>query len=129
MPAPGSLIGFVPITDADSARAFYADVLGLEFVQDDGFALVFRSKDGVAESGNMIRPVRMEQVTPAPFTILGWGTSHIEAEVQRLTAAGIAFTRYSFFQQDELGIWTAPNGNRVAWFTDPDGNVLSLSQH
>lgn len=123
MPAPGSLIGFVPITDAVRTRAFYADLLGLEFVEDDGFAIVFRS------GPNMIRMVRMPAVTPAQFTILGWETAAMTDDVTRLTAAGISFLRFSFFQQDELGIWTSPNGNQVAWFHDPDGNVLSLSQH
>ncbi len=124
MPAPGSLIGFVPITDGERARTFYADLLGLEFVQDDGFAIVFRS------GNNMVRLVRMPAVTPAQFTILGWeAAAAIEDEVRRLAAAGVSFLRFSFFQQDDLGIWTAPNGNKVAWFNDPDGNVLSLSQH
>ena len=123
MPTPGSLIGFVPITDADRAKAFYADVLGLTFVQDDGFALVFHS------GGNMVRLVRMPSVTPAQFTILGWEATTIEDDVKALTAKGVSFVRFSFFKQDKLGIWTAPNGNKVAWFTDPDGNVLSVSQH
>ncbi len=123
MPAPGSLIGFVPITDGERSKAFYADVLGLEFVQDDGFALVFRSGE------NMVRMVRMPSVTPAQFTILGWEAELIEDDVKALAAKGIEFIRYSFFEQDALGIWTAPNGDKVAWFADPDGNVLSLSKH
>lgn len=123
MPAPGSLIGFVPITDADRSRTFYADVLGLDFIQDDGFALVFLS------GTNMVRLAKMPQVTPAQFTVLGWESTAIEADVRSLTDKGVAFTRLPYFQQDELGIWTAPGGNKVAWFTDPDGNVLSLSQH
>ena len=122
MPAPSSLIGFVPITDGERSKAFYADVLGLEFVQDDGFALVFRSGE------NMVRMVRMPGVTPAQFTILGWEAS-IEDDVKALAAKGIEFIRYSFFEQDALGIWTAPNGDKVAWFADPDGNVLSLTKH
>lgn len=123
MTAPGSLIGFIPITDGERAKAFYADILGLQFVQDDGFAIVFRS------GGNMVRLVRMPAVTPATFTILGWESPAIEDEVKRLTTAGVAFLRYSYFEQDGLGIWTAPSGDKVAWFTDPDDNVLSLSQH
>jgi catechol 2,3-dioxygenase-like lactoylglutathione lyase family enzyme len=123
MPAPGTLIGFVPITDGDKSKAFYADTLGLDFIQDDGFAIVFRSGE------NMVRLVRMPQVTPAQFTILGWEVTDIEADVKALTAKGIEFVRYSFFKQDDLGIWTAPNGNKVAWLTDPDGNILSLSKH
>ena len=123
MSAPGRLIGFVPITDAERATEFYRDTLGLEFVQDDGFALIFGSGE------NMVRLAKMPAVTPAPFTILGWEANSIEEDVQALTARGVLFTRFGFLQQDALGIWTAPNGDKVAWFTDPDGNVLSLSQH
>ena len=128
MPAPGSLIGFVPITDAARAKAFYGDVLGLEFVEDDGFALVFQSGDGRSGS-NMVRLARIPQVTPAQFTILGWETTQINAQVEALSAKGVSFQRYGFLEQDALGIWSAPTGSKVAWFTDPDGNVLSLSQH
>ena len=117
------------ITDGERARAFYTGVLGLEFVKDDCFALVLRSKAESEEAGNMVRLVRMKIVVPAPFAILGWESKAIEVDVQRFTAAGVAFIRYSFLQQDELGIWTAPNGDKVAWFNDPDGNILSLSKH
>ncbi|WP_334236962.1 VOC family protein [Terriglobus sp. ADX1] len=119
----GKLIGFAPITDADRAKAFYADVLGLTFVADDGFALIFRS------GANMVRLAKMPQVIPAQFTILGWETNSIEDDVQSLTAKGVEFVRFGFMEQDALGIWTAPDGDKVAWFKDPDGNTLSLSQH
>ena len=127
MSAPGPLVGFVLITEGERARAFYTTVLGLEFVQD-GFALVLRSRTDGNTSGNMVRLVRMKTVIPAPSAILGWESSAIEADVRRLSNAGVVFTRYKFLQQDELGIWTAPNGNKIVWFNDPDGNVLSLSQ-
>ncbi len=117
------LVGFVMSSDADRSRAFYVDVLGLEFVQEDGFALVLRS------GHNMVRVVKAATVTPQPFTVLGWETDSIEQRVRELTERGIHFTRYPWFEQDELGIWTAPGESKVAWFPDPDGNVLSLSQH
>ncbi|WP_047491589.1 VOC family protein [Terriglobus sp. TAA 43] len=119
----GKLIGFAPITDADRAKAFYADVLGLTFVGDDGFALIFRS------GANMVRLAKMPKVEPAQFTILGWETTSIEDDVQSLTSKGVEFSRFGFMEQDALGIWTAPGGDKVAWFKDPDGNTLSLSQH
>jgi catechol 2,3-dioxygenase-like lactoylglutathione lyase family enzyme len=119
----GKLIGFAPITDGERAKAFYEGVLGLTFVADDGFALVFRS------GTNMIRLAKMPQVAPAQFTILGWETGSIEDDVQALTAKGVEFARFGFLEQDALGIWTAPGGDKVAWFKDPDGNTLSLSQH
>lgn len=119
----GKLIGFAPITNTERAKAFYADILGLTFVADDGFALVFRS------GANMVRLAKMPQVEPAQFTILGWETNSIEDDVQSLTAKGVEFIRFGFMEQDALGIWTAPGGDKVAWFKDPDGNTLSLSQH
>jgi catechol 2,3-dioxygenase-like lactoylglutathione lyase family enzyme len=120
------IIGFIPTRDADRARAFYEGTLGLEFIADDGFALVFRSGQ------NMIRIARTAEFTPAPFTILGWEVADIVAEVTALTAAGVAFARYPFLppdQVDDLGIWTTPTADKVAWFQDPDGNTLSVSQH
>ncbi len=117
------LVGFIPVRNADDARHFYEHVLGLGFVSDDSFALVFRMADGTS-----LRVVRVGEFTPAAFTILGWQVTDIRAQAQALAAAGVAILRYTFLEQDESGIWTAPNGNQVLWFTDPDGNVLSISQ-
>ena len=117
------IIGFVPTTDAVRARSFYVDVLKLDFVSDDQFALVVRTQS------SMIRIAKTEKFTPVPYTVLGWEVSSIEEKVQALTTAGVAFERYPYLPQDDLGIWTTPNGNKVAWFKDPDGNLLSLSQH
>jgi catechol 2,3-dioxygenase-like lactoylglutathione lyase family enzyme len=119
----GKLIGFAAITDGERAKAFYEGVLGLTFVGDDGFAMVFRS------GPNMVRLAKMPEVQPAQFTVMGWETETIVDDVQALTARGVSFLRYGFMEQDALGIWSAPGGDKVAWFTDPDGNVLSLSQH
>jgi catechol 2,3-dioxygenase-like lactoylglutathione lyase family enzyme len=118
------IIGFVPITDTARAKSFYAEKLGLKFVSEDPFAVVFDA------NGNMIRLTRMKEVKPQTFTILGWQVPDIVATVQRLQASGVTFERHGdFMQQDELGIWNAPGGTRVAWFKDPDGNTLSVSQH
>ena len=118
-----NIIAFVPIKDSDRARAFYEGVLGLKFVKDDGFALVLEA------NGIMIRAVKMKEVTPAQFTVLGWQVSDIENVVKALAKKGVHFEIFGFFQQDELGIWIAPTGDKVAWCKDPDGNILSLSQH
>jgi catechol 2,3-dioxygenase-like lactoylglutathione lyase family enzyme len=126
MLATTPIIGFIPTLDAARSRAFYEGTLGLTFVADDGFALVFKS------GGNMIRIARVQELTPAPYTILGWEVSEIVAEVSALTERGLVFARYPFLppdQVDALGIWSAPGGARIAWFQDPDGNTLSLSQH
>lgn len=118
-----NIVAFVPIKNAEKARAFYESVLGLRFVKDDGFALVFEA------NGIMIRAAKMNDFTPAQFTILGWQVSGIENMVQALQSKGVHFEVFGFFKQDELAIWTAPTGDKVAWFKDPDGNMLSVSEH
>lgn len=118
-----NIVAFVPIKDADKARAFYEGVLGLRFVKDDGFALVFDA------NGIMIRAAKMKEFTPAQFTVLGWRVSKIEEVARGLAKHGVKFEIFGFFQQDELGIWTTPTGDKVAWFKDPDGNILSVSEH
>jgi catechol 2,3-dioxygenase-like lactoylglutathione lyase family enzyme len=118
-----NIVAFVPITDTAKARAFYEGVLGLRFVKDDGFAMVLDA------NGIMVRAAKMKEVKPAQFTILGWQVTEIENVVQSLQRKGVHFEIFGFFKQDELGIWTAPTGDKVAWFKDPDGNILSVSQH
>ena len=118
-----NIVAFVPIKDSEKARAFYEGVLGLRFVKDDGFALVFDA------NGIMVRAAKMKEVTPAQFTVLGWQVKNIEDIVRALQKKGAHFEIFGFFKQDELGIWTAPTGDKVAWFKDPDGNILSVSQH
>jgi len=118
-----NIIAFVPTRDRDKARAFYEGVLGLRFINDDGFALVLDA------NGIMIRVANVKEFTPAQFTILGWKVSEIERVVQALQKKGVHFEIYGFPKQDEIGIWTAPTGDKVAWFKDPDGNILSLSEH
>jgi catechol 2,3-dioxygenase-like lactoylglutathione lyase family enzyme len=116
------IVAFVPTKDFEKARAFYEGVLGLRFVKNDGFAMVLDA------NGIKVR-VAKAQFTPAPFTILGWQVPDIEKMVAELQAKGVQFERFGFFEQDALGIWTAPIGDKVACFKDPDGNVLSVSQH
>ena len=123
MIAQSSLIAFIPTRDATRARRFYEDILGLRFINDDSFALVMDS------NGIMIRIVRVGEFTPMPFTILGWQVPDIHKAVADLNSNGLEFARYPYFEQSADGIWTAPGGAKVAWFLDPDGNTLSLSQH
>lgn len=117
------IIAFVPTADSAKARGFYEGLLGLRFVSDDGFALVFSA------NGIMIRVVKAQQFTPVQYTILGWQVKEIEKVVAGLQERGVQFERYGFFKQDDLGIWTTPSGDKVAWFKDPDGNTLSVSEH
>ena len=118
-----NIVAFVPTKDAEKARAFYEGVLGLKFIKDDGFAMVLDA------NGIMIRVAKMKDFTPAQFTILGWQVTGIEKIVAGLQAKGVHFEIFGFFKQDSLGIWTAPTGDKVAWFKDPEGNILSISEH
>ena len=129
--APGSgsplghckLVAFVATCDASRAKAFYRDTLGLRLVSEDGFALVFDV------SGTTLRVPVVQHLAPAPYTVLGWEVADVAATGQALRAAGVALERYPGMQQDDLGVWTSPGGGQVAWFKDPDGNTLSVSQH
>jgi catechol 2,3-dioxygenase-like lactoylglutathione lyase family enzyme len=118
-----NIVAFVPTRDSGKARSFYEGVLGLRFVKDDGFALVLDA------NGIMVRVAKAPEFKPAAFTILGWQVSGIEKVVAALHGRGVHFERFGFLEQDKVGIWTAPSGDKVAWFKDPDGNVLSVSEH
>ena len=112
----------VGTTDPAKTRDFYERVLGLRFVADEPYALVFDLK------GIMLRIQKVAEVSPVPYTTLGWRVEDIESVVRELSNRGIAFERYEGMPQDELGIWSVPGANaKVAWFKDPDGNTLSLT--
>ncbi len=117
------VVTFLLTTKAEAATAFYRDTMGCPYLRDDGFALVFDL------GGVMLRIGKVPDFTPAQNTVLGWEVDAIGAEVTRLESKGARFERYENMGQDGQGICTFPNGDKVAWFKDPDGNVLSLSQH
>ena len=119
-----SIIGFVATSDSDRARKFYGDTLGLRLVSEQmPFALVYDAH------GTMLRVTIVEKVNPAGYTVLGWKVPNIASAAKSLATAGVHFERYEGMQQDDLGVWTSPGGGKVAWFKDPDGNTLSISQH
>jgi catechol 2,3-dioxygenase-like lactoylglutathione lyase family enzyme len=118
------IVAFVDIVAIERAKNFYRDTLGLRLMSEDlPFALVFDA------NGIMLRLSIVKTHTPNPGTVLGWQVADITSAVQDLANAGVRFERYDFLEQDKLGIWTSPTKARVAWFKDPDGNVLSLSEH
>jgi catechol 2,3-dioxygenase-like lactoylglutathione lyase family enzyme len=119
--ADASFIGFIPARDLAAARAFYEGTLGLRVVADTPFALVLDA------GGTMLRVTPVPGLGPRPFTIAGWNVPDIDAAVRALAGRGVQFARYDGITQDELGVWTTPGGDRVAWFKDPDGNTLSLT--
>jgi len=114
---------FVATADAGRARAFYEGRLGLALIADNGYALVFDA------NGTQLRVQRVEAVAPHPYTALGWEVDDVAASVRALAAGGVAMMRVPGLPQDADGVWTTPDGSRVAWFHDPDGNTLSISQH
>jgi catechol 2,3-dioxygenase-like lactoylglutathione lyase family enzyme len=119
------MVGFVYISDAAAAKRFYADVLGFRLVSDDQYALVFDA------NGTMLRAGKGRTSPPGPGTVCGWEVADVREAVRELSARGVKFEQFNlpFMKQDELGVWTPPNGDTVAWFKDPDGNTLSLSHH
>ena len=119
-----NIIGFISIVDVSRAKEFYRDTLGLRLIMEEPpFALVFEA------NGIMLRLGMAKELPPAHGTVLGWQVPEISETVKSLEQAGVRFERYKGMDQDELGIWTSPTGAKVAWFKDPDGNTLSISEH
>jgi catechol 2,3-dioxygenase-like lactoylglutathione lyase family enzyme len=118
----GDVIAFTGSTDLNQARVFYEQTLGLRMIEQNDFACVFDA------NGTMLRVTAVAEVARPGYTVLGWRVADIAAMVRGLTAKGVGFLRHDGMDQDENGIWTTPGGDQVAWFADPDGNVLSLTQ-
>jgi catechol 2,3-dioxygenase-like lactoylglutathione lyase family enzyme len=123
MLASAKLVGFIPTKDYAHARAFYEGELGFQFISLDQFALV------LSVGGHKIRITKIPNFTPLQGTNLGWEVQDIAAVARWLKDRGVPPEKFPFVQDRDLGIWTAPNGTRVAWFKDPDGNILSIAQH
>jgi catechol 2,3-dioxygenase-like lactoylglutathione lyase family enzyme len=117
-----ALVAFTATTDAARARTFYGDTLGLAIVEETPFAIVCDAH------GTTLRIQKVESLQPPAFTALGWEVADIGATVAALAGRGVAFERYAGLSQDGRGIWVSPSGARVAWFKDPDGNTLSITQ-
>jgi catechol 2,3-dioxygenase-like lactoylglutathione lyase family enzyme len=116
------VIAFLATSSPERARAFYEDTIGLRLVADEPFAIVFDAH------GTMLRIQKAEQVSVAPYTALGWHVPDIRVAVRDLRERGVALERYGFLDQDADGIWHAPGGAKIAWFKDPDGHTLSLTE-
>ena len=115
-------MAFAATADPARAKAFYRDTLGLRLISEDGFALAFEVQ------GIMLRVTTVQKVAVAPYTVLGWQVDDIVATAKALQKAGVQFRRYEGMTQDELGVWQSPGGAKVAWFQDPDGNTLSITE-
>ena len=116
------LKAFVPTVKPNEAKLFYKDILGLKLLSQDNFALEFDA------NGTLLRVTIVPDLQPHPFTVLGWNVDDIVSVIKQLNDKNVICERYEFLEQDNLGIWTSPNGSKVAWFKDPDGNVLSLTE-
>jgi len=119
---PPRTTAFLATTDAARSKAFYVDRLRADCVEDTPFSLVLQI------GGTLLRIQKVEQVHAPPYTSLGWQVDDIASEVEALNARGVDFARFEGMGQDDAGIWTAPDGAKVAWFRDPDGQLLSLDQ-
>jgi len=117
-----TLTAFIATANPARALTFYRDTLGLALVYEDNFAIVFDCQ------GVQLRIQKVETLQPHPFTSLGWNVDSAREEVAALATRGVVFERYPFLDQDDLGVWSAPSGASVAWFKDPDGNLLSLTE-
>jgi catechol 2,3-dioxygenase-like lactoylglutathione lyase family enzyme len=115
-------VAFLPSVDLDQSRRFFADRLGLAVQEVTPFACVLRA------GTTMLRITKVDSLRPQPFTVFGWQVTDIHATAAALAAAGVACLRYDSMDQDEAGVWATPGGDLVAWFHDPDGNTLSLTQ-
>lgn len=122
MLSTADLVAFGVTTDPERAKDFYGRVLGLKLQSDEPWSLVFDAH------GTMLRIQKVQSFTPAPFTLLGWRVPSLEPYAKELVAQGVTLKRYAGFDQDELGVWRALDGTKVAWFADPDGNTLSLTE-
>jgi catechol 2,3-dioxygenase-like lactoylglutathione lyase family enzyme len=116
------LKAFLPTVMPDKAKSFYQDILGLKLLSEDDYALEFNA------NGVLLRIAIVPELKPHGFTVLGWNVPDISSVIKSLNRKGIFCEKYSFLKQDDLGIWTAPGGSKVAWFKDPDGNILSLTE-
>ena len=115
-------ISFVATHDPEAARCFYGDVLGLDLVDANPYALVF------SEGGDTLRVQIVPQFTPVAHTVHGWQVKNIELEVAELSAKGVEFSKFDQLEQAGNGVWTSPDGHKIAWFKDPSGNILSFTQ-
>ena len=122
--APYNIVAFLTIVDVERAKLFYRDTLGLTLISEEPpFALVFDAH------GIMVRLVMGKERPKVPGTVLGWQVPDIRSAIRDLRANDVSFERFDGLQQDEAGIWASPSGASVAWFRDPDGNLLSISEH
>jgi predicted enzyme related to lactoylglutathione lyase len=113
---------FVPTTKPQEAKTFYQEILGFKLLNEDYFAIEFDA------NGTLLRVSIVPELNPQLFTILGWNVKDIHATIRELNAKGVTCEKYGFIDQDDLGVWVSPNGSKVAWFKDMDGNVLSLTE-
>ena len=119
------IVAFVATTNPRRAKAFYAKTLGLRLTSEDPFALVFNAHGTTMRIANVSN---VKSFKPAPFTIVGWVVTNVGDTVGDLVKKGVAFERFPGMDQDLQGVWQSPSGARVAWFRDPDGNILSITQ-
>jgi len=117
------ITAFIPTTLPEKSKQFYKDVLGLQIISEDDYAIEFKGNNA------LLRITIVPKLMPQPFTVLGFIVVKINSQVIALSNKGVEFEKYDNFDQNDLGIWTSPSKAKVAWFKDPDGNLLSLTEY
>lgn len=118
----GTPVAFVYTSDVERSIAWYRDVLGAAVREHDDYGAYLTGGAG------LLRITALPALTPSEHPVVGWEVTDLAAWADALESHGVRFTSYDGMGQDERGIWTGPDGSRLAWFADPDGNVLMLSQ-
>lgn len=121
MLADKKLIAFIPTAKPKESKLFYKNTVGLELLAEDDFAIEFNA------GGTIVRVIIVKEFKPQTFTVVGWNVDNIVSTIRHFNDRNIFFEQFDFLEQDKLGIWTSPSGAKVAWFKDPDGNILSLT--
>ena len=117
------LMAFCTTAKPEESKQFYQSVIGLTLVENSPYALVFDA------NGTELRLQKIDEVVPNSATALGWAVDDIDTQVRALAERGVHFEVFPGIEQDESGVWVTPGGSKVAWFRDPDGHLLSLTQH
>ena len=118
-----TLVAFLATTDLNRSREFFVERIGLSCTEQTAYACVSDA------NGTPLRVTFVDEMRAAPYTVLAWVVDDIAERVHSLIDRGVRFERFEGMVQDDLGVWTTPGDDRVAWFKDPDRNVLSLTEY
>lgn len=122
MPTLDKPVSFIATTNPVECRHFYENILNLTCLHEDDYALVF------SLGSSSLRIQKVDTIPTVNYTVLGWEVDDIRVCAAELICKGISFEQFAQLSQDSQGVWNSPSGASIAWFKDPDGNTLSLTQ-